>query len=279
MVFKKDLLTLFFASFLLVIGFFSFPHRISAVTINITDFPSSITADSFNVTAFITGAATGTNYLRIDLYKDGTPNYFGETYNGSDWYAGSDGLQYFSISMIKGSTASATIQGRVANPSPTDFTGNGAYKLKLRRYTSSGSSTSTDVQSSVDVQIIIPTPTFTPTPTEKPAPTNTPAPTSTLTPTPIKTPTPSPTKTPSGTPSMKENLIDEKLSSVSGEILGESISDQPTNPISTEETAKVLGSKTNKTPLIFVILGIIIFFISCAILAFRIRKNGEKLNL
>ena len=182
-----------------------FPSSIQAVSVTINSFPSSISSDIFVVEASVSGATNATNYLRIDLYKEGTNNYFGETYNGSDWYFGSEGKSYFPI-QVKNSSASATIQAQIGNPSTNDYPGPGTYKMKIRRYTSSGSSSSNDTQTPVDVQLTYvlptPTPTESPTPTSTPTLTNTPSPTQS--PTPTKTPTPTVIKT--TTPTLSKTL-------------------------------------------------------------------------
>lgn len=250
--------------------FFSLVKTSFAVTITITDFPSLISIDSFSVTASISGAATGTNYLRVDLYKDGTTNYFGETYNGSDWYNGSDGLQYLSIPVLKGSTASATVQGRVGNPNSTDFTENGLYKLKLRRYTNSGSYASTDMVSPVDVQIVIPTPTSTLIPTLAPtlSPTASPTRLPTLIPTKILFATITPTIT-------NEN---SEISSASPEILGESSLSADLSPtLIPSKTVKTLSNSQDNLPKILIGLGMI-FLISCGILIFRKHSLLEDIK-
>ena len=280
----KFMLRQVFIFLLFVILFVLLSKPSFAVTLNITNYPNEINLDSFSVTASITGAATGTNYLRVDLYKNGSDNYFGETYNGSDWYNGSDGLQYFSIPVVKGSTASATIQAKVGNPNATEFPANGAYKLKLRRYTSSGSLASTDTQTSVDVQITIPTPT--PTPTQVPVAANTPVPTST--PSPTRTPTPSPTKSP--TPTLKPTSalviptsIEPTDEAIPTSVLGESTeseirNDDKTSKIATVNEAEVLGVQTDNLSKILISIGVILL-LACGILFFRTymlnKKNDE----
>src|SRR5258706_6771329 len=126
--------------------------NILAVTVSVSNFPSSISSDMFNVDVLVTGAGNGTNYLRVDLYKDGTTNYFGETYNGSDWYSASTGTSYFPV-QIQNSSGSATVQAQLGNPTVTNYPGPGSYKLKIRRYTSSGSQSANDTQTPVDIQI------------------------------------------------------------------------------------------------------------------------------
>src|SRR6185437_2654568 len=151
----------------LLLGFFAlfgwFATPVLAVTISLSQVPTSIATDSFTFSASISGAATGTNYLRVDLYKNGTSNYFGETYNGSDWYAGSDFTQYWPISITSGKFWVGQIQARVGNPTVTQYDGTGIYRLRLRRYTGSGSYTSSEADATSTI-IAIAFPTLTPTP-------------------------------------------------------------------------------------------------------------------
>lgn len=249
--------------------FLIFPKPAFAVSVSIFSSPNTITDDLFTLTASISGASTGTNYLRIDLYKDGTANYFGETYNSSDWYNGSDGLQYLSVPVVRGSTASAIIQGRVGNPSSTDFTGNGAYKLRVRRYTTSGGAGSGDVMTPEDVTINL-----SPTPTPTSAPTSTPAPTSASTPIPTSTPTK--TSTPTSIP------VTVAMVSESPDILGEStesatIFDETITPVleraDLSKETNVLGK--NNVAKFMISLGLI-FSMACGILAFRSYRRSKN---
>ena len=171
-----------FASFIIYLFIFSSPAR--AVTTAVSNLPSVIGSDSFSLDVSIANASTGTNYLRVDFYKEGTTNYFGETFNDSSWYNGSDGKQYFPVT-ISGNSATASFQSRVGSPSTAEFDGQGQYRLRVRRYTASGNYNSTEANaSSVSVLISLPTPT--------------PTPTITPTPTPIPTPSPTPVSYPSG---------------------------------------------------------------------------------
>jgi len=191
--------------------FISLRSAAYAVSINVSNFPSSISNDLFNVSFIVTGASDGQNYFRVDLYKEGTSNYFGETYNGSSWYSGSEGKQYFPLS-ITNSSASATIQARLGNLG-SEYVGPGAYKLKIRRYTSSGNASSSDNQTSVDIVINYSSPTLSP--TSSPTNTSTPTPSSTLTPTPTNLPTAtltlSPTKKPTNTVTPTVTTSEEKI--------------------------------------------------------------------
>jgi cell division septation protein DedD len=210
-----------------------------AVTISVSSPSATISADIFKVDVAVLGATNATNYLRVDLYKEGTTNYFGETYNGSDWYSGSDGKSYFPVQILN-SSAAATLQVQIGNPGSTEYSGPGSYKLKIRRYTSSGSAASNDTQTPIDVQIVyatpIPTPTFTPTPTTVPTavpteiPTTAPTQKPTNTPSPSHTPRPTPTIKPSSTPKPSrtptpESTIAELSAFVTptGVVLGETV--------------------------------------------------------
>lgn len=136
-----------------------------AVTVTTSNIPSTITDESFTFNVSVSGASGGTNYLRVDLYKEttGTPNYFGETYNSTSWYGGSTGTQYFPILIVSGQTWNGSIQGRLGNPSTTEYPGLGSYKLRARRYTSSGNAAS-DTQTPADIIINYTAPTPSPSP-------------------------------------------------------------------------------------------------------------------
>lgn len=170
--------------------FLFFPQKVFAITLDIVNYPVAITSEPFAIEVTVSGAQAGQNYLRVDLYKDATSNYFGETFNGSIWYGGSVGQQYFPITISSGATASATLQGRIGDPSLAEFPGPGSYKLKIRRYTSSGSQASNDQQTPKEIQINFSTPTPTPSPTSTPKPAtpkpSTPAPSSAILPIPTK---------------------------------------------------------------------------------------------
>src|SRR5260221_7581930 len=212
--------------FLIVfILFIALTKNVLAVSLTVSNFPSSISSEMFNVDVLITGASTGTNYLRIDLYKDGTTNYFGETYNGSDWYSGSDGKSYFPV-QIQNSSGSATLQAQIGNPNLTNYPGPGTYKLKIRRYTSSGSQSSNDTQILSEIQITYATPTPTPSPTPSP----TPIPTATSIPTATATHTPTPTPIKTSTPTVKPSVT---------------FSPTPTSTVNSSSSPQVLSASTN----------------------------------
>jgi hypothetical protein len=258
-------------SLMLVVFFNSlFMSKVFAVTITIANFPTSISTDVFTVEASVSGATNATNYLRVDLFKDGTTNYFGETYNGSDWYGGSDGKSYFPV-QIQNSSASAVLQAQLGNPNETFYPGPGTYKLRIRRYTSSGSQSQNDQQNPIDVQItyVAPTPTPTPTPTLSP------------TPSPIPTPTPTKSPTPTASPASQQGgpKITPKAETPtpvpieSPEILG--LESAPPTPVPSG-----LPDVENKTPVLafaFIGAGIILTGLS-VFLGIKSVKNFREQN-
>jgi hypothetical protein len=203
---------------------FLFPAPISAVTTDIVTYPSTIGEDKFNVTVQVASASAGTNYLRIDLYKDGTKNYFGETDNGQAWYGGSDGKLYFPITIVSNTPTVATVSARIGEPSQSDYPGPGVYKIRVRRYTASGSQGSEDIFSK-DISITkawpspSPSPTVTPTPT--PSPSHPPSPSITPTPTPKPSPTPLPSP----------SVLDDSEATVAGVSTEIDLSAYGTSPI------------------------------------------------
>ncbi len=252
---------IFIIAFVVFIFFKSAAH---AVSISIVNYPTSISTDSFSITFSVTGASDGQNYFRADLFKDGTSNYFGETFNSLNWYSGSEGKQYFPVSIIN-SSASAIIQARLGAPGASDYLGSGPYKLRIRRYTASGNPSSSDIQTPVDIVINYSSPTLTPMPTN----TTTPIPTSTLTPTITTVPSSisvlSPTKkiTNTLTPTSKpeETITHEVLGSSNNPVNSKaSIPNQETKSINSFNPANWIG-------FIFVFIGVI-FLSLCGILFF-----------
>lgn len=170
----------YFLGILVFACLFIFVKPVSAVSIVISNAPSTISTENFNLSVNISGPNPGTNYLRVDIYKEGSKNYFGETFNGNSWYGGSDGQQYFPVMVSSEGSSSATLQGRIGTPNNSKYPGPGAYKLRIRRYVSSDTGNS-DTQTPYDVQIsavfVSPTPTPDPTlsPTSSPESLSTPS--------------------------------------------------------------------------------------------------------
>lgn len=195
---------------------FSFVTQVHAVTTMILRSPELAGEEKFEVTVQIEGASPGINYLRIDLFQNGTKNYFGETDNTQSWYGGSDGKQYFPVTILPDQPTLATVSARLGSPSLGEYPGPGDYLLRVRRYTSSGNQGSED---SLPVSITLtknwpspsPSPSPSPTPTDQPSPSPlpTPAPTEIKTPTPVPKPSPKPTLSPSLEPSPEGTVAGE----------------------------------------------------------------------
>ncbi len=269
---------------------FSFPKNVFAVSITINTHPDTISSsDQFTVNVSISGADAGKNYLRIQLYKEGTTKYFGETYNGSTWYRDSDGTQYFPIDITSGTTWTGDVQGRFGSPSPSEYDGQGTYKMRIQRYTSSGSLGSEDENSSAVTQTItVPTPSPSPSPT--PTPTKSPTPSPTPTPTKAPTPTPTPTKTPTPTPATSSKNTPTPLPTVDPNREGGTESAVFDQPVQGHES--ILGNSTGFNNMqsgisddnnsyswgkLFILMGVVLVGGACGILLYNnYRKQKES---
>ncbi len=198
-----------------------FIHSIAAVVIVLSNVPASISSEPFEISFTITGPKAGINYVRADLYKEDTTNYFGDTYNGSEWYSGSDGLKYFPVTIDQNSSASGMVKVRLGSPSSTDYPGPGKYKLRIKRYTTSGSA-ATDDEVPSDIQITYTTPSPSPTLASNPTKTPSAIPSPTSSPTPTATPHSMRTLTPddegfdSTTPMAEVLAAKDEVSATSG---------------------------------------------------------------
>lgn len=174
-------------------------------SIVINSFPQTISIEPFDVSFSINGAKKAKNYIKVEIYKEGTTTYFSETFNGKDWYSGSDAFSYFAID-VNSSSVSAIVKARATKVN------NGDYKLRIKRFTASGN-IADDNETPVDIKIKYQEYTPSPTPSQisttiptvvitsspSPHPTNIIKPSSTpeilsqktVLPTPAKSPTPS----------------------------------------------------------------------------------------
>lgn len=244
---------------LILILFITFPNKILAVDISVLNSPSIITDESFNVTLSITGPSDATNYLRVDLYKDGSTNYFGETFNGTQWYGGSEGKNYFPVQIVN-SSASAMLQVRLGSPSPSEYSGSGEYKLKIRRYTSSGNVASSDNMAPVGVQINfeMPTPRIaTYPPTQIP---QTPIPTA------LQTQKPQATMAQSPTPFLTHTSLKTEFPSVS-----------PKPEVLSQSTQNTVKSNDGllAIPVVIISIGVLVI-LWAGYLAYKIRYNRDR---
>jgi hypothetical protein len=249
-------------------------NEVIGVNVLIQDYPKEIGNNEFEVGVLIEGANSGTNYLRADLFQEGTTKYFGETFNTSAWYGGSSGIEYFPIEILKDSSVSATLKARVGEPSYSKYPAPGDYLLRIRRYTASGNVAS-DTQEPVKLRINVPVDTPTPevsSASNREESTNTPKPTPIPTPKPTKRPTPKPvlTNTPEPTP------VEEKVLALDDERENE----EDETPAVQDEDNKVSKKNLPLASVFLLIVGAVMlsyggFFIFRE-LRIKYRKNEEK---
>jgi len=261
----RRFLIIFFSIFF----FLSIFSPVFAVTVDISSCPTSITDQPFECNFSITGSTSDINYLRIDLYKDGTSNYFGETSTNTGWYSGSDGKQYYSTS-----TSSGSIKGKIGNPSVGEYPGSGNYKIRIRRYTASGNPASGDSQTPKNIEINFQLPTPTPTQTSN-TPTTTPTQT-TSSPTKSPLPTKKPTATPTQTSVDQLNLIStsgETKVNLPSSILGSSTESSNISPTPT----KTENNGFSFINIIYIAGGIILILSGIFALTFVAKNRFKKI--
>lgn len=155
----------FFA--LLLFYFIPLSNKVCAVSTTIIKAPSVIGEEEFVVGVEIEGAREGTNYLRVDLYKNQTNDYFGQTYNGQDWYSGSEFTSYLPVQIVSSTTWTGEIKARVGPMPLAQYSGAGSYMIRIRRYTASGSYSSDEaIGSAKEIEINIATPSSISSPTQ-----------------------------------------------------------------------------------------------------------------
>lgn len=276
--------------FFLFLFFFLFIIPAYAVSVSIDNVPKTIGTDPFTLLLTVSGASAGTNYLRVDIYQNGTISYFGETYNdkNNEWHNGSDGTKYSEITIGSDGTGNGKVQARIGDTILNDYSGSGAYFLRIRRYTAGGNYNNDEAKASaIPVTLIYPT--FTPTSTPTPLPEATAKPTKT--PKPTNTPTPE-KKTQSVDQTDYESVLSESSSGedVSLSIYPSSVSGSNSAGPTAILAAQITPAKKNTTEasimrekkelsnsdllLIVVSMGGVLF-IACGILMY-VRKIKRK---
>ncbi|MCL6096442.1 MAG: hypothetical protein M1444_02035, partial [Patescibacteria group bacterium] len=224
--------------------------------------------NSFPIQATMSGLSKNTIYrLRMVLAQMGTANYFGSTYNGTDWYNGApspiDYSKFLSITTDQNGAWYGEILSKFTGNDP-NYTnvGSGNYDLKIGRYTENGSTATWS--NIVQVSLIAPTPIPTPTPTQNQTPVSTMSPTSTPTPTKSSTPipklsTPAPSVLPTKV-SLSENVLGEASESASVSSLEKPLA------LKNPKKEKIISSaKEDNIGKILIILGFV-FILACGIL-------------
>src|SRR5437868_8160664 len=115
---------------------------------NITTDSTTITADNeilAHVTLNLQGQANKQYFLEAAIKKDGSSNYFGQTWNDNDWvkYSSSNFSNLKSITTDDQGKWGGDIRAKL-DTSSNLFTGNGNYIFQLKRFTSAGSSSYSD---------------------------------------------------------------------------------------------------------------------------------------
>jgi hypothetical protein len=141
--------------------------QVLAVSVTLFEVPSIVTNQEFEVSVNVTGASTGTNYLKASFYPLNTINYFGYTYNGNEFMNTSSFNKYLPIIIDSTGSWSGQLLMKI-DPDSSFYTGPGEYGLKIRRYTESGSSYTWSNE--LPINISFPKPTLTPSPTPDPTP-------------------------------------------------------------------------------------------------------------
>ncbi len=119
---------------------------ISATLPLISNAPTAITiGQEFTVDVSFTGLSANSIYrLRVAFSKEGeTRNYFGETWNGNQWYSGESPIDYkkfYSITTDDSGSWGNQVRGRVSYGIPNFDGALGTYDFKIGRYTENGDS-------------------------------------------------------------------------------------------------------------------------------------------
>jgi len=136
--------------------------------------PSQITEEQeFEVNVNITNLTQETPYfLRAVFYQPGTTNYFGYTWNGSDWYNGTpspiDYTKFLSIQRDSSGNWSGTLKAK-PDPASGKYSGPGLYEFKIGRYTSAGSLSWSSTVAQIQITQSAQTPTAVPVSTKSPS--------------------------------------------------------------------------------------------------------------
>lgn len=144
-----------------------------AVTVTISNIPSTISDEPFTFNVSVSGAQSGTNYLRANFFPTSTTSYFGYTYNGSSFVNSSTCSDYPPITIDSSGNWDGTLQAKI-DTSSGYYSGAGTYSFKVRRYTQSCSSSytwSNELTTTVSISTPTPSPSSSPSPTATPSPT------------------------------------------------------------------------------------------------------------
>lgn len=262
--------TLFYLFFGVRIAFAEFSF--TSPTTNIT--PSEEIDTTVNLT--LQGQGNKTYYLEGAFKKEGTTNYFGLTWNDTSWasYTSSNFTSLKSITTDQDGVWNGAVKVKL-DESSSLYADSGTYILRLKRFTTGGSSSWADN----DITLVVNAPaTPTPTPTPSPTPAATPTPSATTQPFPTtkKTSTPTPSLKSSPTPSLNPSpTASAKLISTKSVIAGVTKTPTPSYSPSSSASAKVkVASEKQNNLFVYVGIAFIIFGISFSLyLIFKKRHE------
>lgn len=244
--------------------FLFWPKKVLATPPILNSYPDIITVDEeYSVEATMSGLSKNTIYrLRLVLAKPGTWQYFGSTWNESDWYNGTPSpinyANFLTVTTNNDGTWFGEVRGLIESSDPNYGDGPGSYDLKLGRYTEAGSTATWSEPKTVTLEDLTPTPE--PTPTEE----------SEEEPTPEESPSPSPTSSP--------KPIKITGATLSGKVLSEEES-SPAGYFPWEATEEGKGqeatssSRTRFIPKLFLVSGLVFLFVSGGYLWYNQRKQ------
>ena len=267
---------------------FLFPKSVfSAISLSISGLEKKDDYYIANVT--VTGLSSSSGCFVQGMFTSTeSSSYFGYTWSAKgEWlkYDGSPEKEFVLDNFIE--LKNDEPQNIIVKPDTqvSGYKGPGEYYFKVKRFTSSGTSSShisniisLNLSEPTPTEVPIQTPSSTPTPTPSPSPTNSPTPT----PTPTKLITPTPTKklitsTPTKIPTTVIKTTPTILSSTLSAILGEStdsasLSADMVVDIETIPTPEniINKSKNYKTPFF---IGLFLAISSSTLLYFRHRKD------
>lgn len=174
---SAHLRSMWFLFFLVLYGVW-FPLDVHAATITFSE-PSASTFVSQDQELSIQvrlsiHASDGTPYyLRGVFSKDGTHNYCGYTWNGTDWFSGpyssNEGWKNFLLVTIASDSAETILKAKL-DREKKECQENGTYQFRVQRFIATSGSGTFDGQEPLVISVSLPTLTPTSLPTSSPIP-------------------------------------------------------------------------------------------------------------
>jgi hypothetical protein len=168
--------SIIFSLVITIISYFVVFSSNAFAAFTVSNIPSSINSDQeieVNVELSLQGQANKKYYLEGALKKDDGQNYFGLTFNDSEWvsYTASNFTTLKPITTDSAGSFIGNLKFKI-DTSSSYYKGNGTYIFQLKRFTEAGSSSWSDNSSTMEVLDVQPsaTPSPFPSPTSSPSP-------------------------------------------------------------------------------------------------------------